>query len=361
MNSVAALAPSALVLITDQRLREEVRRIAAAADRGLDERRPPVGRHAWLEAGAVILDTPNARQCAAAGCPRRPGIILVTAGEAELADWQAAAAVGTDLVLALPAAADRLIEAFADNIHRGPSDGAAVAIVGAGGGAGASVLAAAVALTAAAERFRRDVLLVDGDPLGGGLDLLLGIESTAGLRWPDLVVEDGRVAAHALHDALPAVAPRLSLLSCARVDDGPPHDIRPAAARAVVAAGRAAGDLVVCDVSTAHGPHTDHMLDAADLVVLLVPARLRAIAAARAVAAHIRPRNTNQALVIRGPAPGGLRAPEIAESLSLPLLSTLRPQPSLPHRLERTGLGTPHGPLRTAAHAVLDALPEVIR
>ena len=46
--------------------------------------------------------------------------------------------------------------------------------------------------------------------------LLLGIENTAGLRWSDLVVEDGRVAAGALHDALPCAAPGLAVLSCTR-------------------------------------------------------------------------------------------------------------------------------------------------
>ncbi|MFF0489494.1 septum site-determining protein Ssd [Nocardia sp. NPDC004068] len=361
MNPLAALPTSALVLITDHRLRDEVRRIAAAADRRLDERLPPIARHAWLAAGSVILDAANARACAESGCPRRAGTIVVTAGEPGLADWQAAAAVGSDRVLPLPAAADGLIASLADHVQRGSGDGVAVAVVGAGGGAGASVLAAAVALTAAAERFRDDTLLVDGDPLGGGLDLLLGLETTAGLRWPDLVVEDGRVAAHALHDALPAVAPRLSLLSCGRVDDGPPDQIGPGAVRAVVAAGRAAGDLVVCDVSTARGPHTDQMLDAADLVVLVVPARLRAVAAARAVVSYLRPRNPNQALVVRGPAPGGLRGADVAQALSLPLLSAFRPQPGLPYRLERTGLTHPRGPLRTAAESILDALPEVSR
>ncbi len=361
MNSVAALPPSALVLIADHRLRDEIRRIAAAADRRLDEQRPPVGRHAWLAAGSVILDTSSARNCVETGCPRRSGTILVTAGEPELADWQAAAAIGSDRVIPLPAAADRLIEALADHLPRGSGDGTVVALVGVGGGAGTSVLAAAVALTAAAERFRTETLLVDGDPLGGGLDLLLGIETAPGLRWPDLVVEDGRVAARALHDALPEVAPRLGLLSCGRVDDGPPGQIGAAAARAVVSAGRAAGELVVCDVSTARGPHVDEMLDSADLVVLVAPARLRAVAAARAVAAWVRPRNPNQALVVRGPAPGGLRGAEIAEALSLPLLSAFRPQPALPYRVERAGLTHPRGPLRAAAEAVLDALPEVIR
>lgn len=369
MNSIAASEVSdsapphgpVLVLVADRRLREEVSRVAAAADRHVTAAAPPVGRHAWSDAVMVILDTEAAGACGAAAYPRRAGTLLVTEGEPGLLDWQAAAAVGAERVIALPAAADELIESFADHTHRGPGDGLVVAVVGAGGGAGASTLAAAVALTAA-DRFLPHTILIDGDPLGGGLDLLLGIESAPGLRWPELVVEEGRVAAAALHDALPSAAPGLAVLSCARAASGEvAAEIGPGAARAVVEAGRSAGDLVVCDVSGARGPHADQLLDAADLVVLVVPARLRAVAAARAVAAQVRRRNPNQGLVVRGPAPGGLRSGEVAAALDLPLLAGVRAQPGLATRLERGGLGPPRGPLRVAAEAVLDVLAEAGR
>ncbi|WP_280378370.1 septum site-determining protein Ssd [Nocardia wallacei] len=365
MNSIAASEVSdsappgpVLVLVADRRLREEVSRVAAAADRRVTVAEPPIGRPAWSDAVMVILDAAAAGECGAAAWPRRPGTLLVTEGEPGLLDWQTAAAVGAERVVALPAAADELIEAFADHTHRGPGDGLVVAVVGAGGGAGASTLAAAVALTAA-DRFLPHTILVDGDPLGGGLDLLLGIESTPGLRWPELVVEEGRVAAGALHDALPSAGPGLAVLSCGRAASGAEAaEIGPGAARAVVEAGRAAGDLVVCDVSGARGPHADQLLDAADLVVLVVPARLRSVAAARVVAAHVGRRNPNQGLVVRGPAPGGLRSGEVAAALDLPLLAGVRAQPGLATRLERGGLEVPRGPLRTAANAVLDVLSE---
>ncbi|WP_280364009.1 septum site-determining protein Ssd [Nocardia wallacei] len=368
MNSIAASEVSesappgpVLVLVADRRLREEVSRVAAAADRRVTAAGMPVGRRAWSDAVMVILDTAAAGECGAAAYPRRAGTLLVTEGEPGLLDWRAAAAVGAERVIALPAAADQLIESFADHTHRGPGDGLVVAVVGASGGAGASTLAAAVALTAG-DRFLPHTILVDGDPLGGGLDLLLGLESAPGLRWPDLVVEEGRVAAAALHDALPSAGPGLAVLSCGRASAGDvAADIGPGAARAVVEAGRSAGDLVVCDVSGAHGPHADQLLDAADLVVLVVPARLRAVAAARAVAAHVRRRNPNQGLIVRGPAPGGLRSAEVAAALDLPLLAGVRAQPGLSTRLERHGLTTPRGPLRAAADAVLDVLSEAER
>jgi secretion/DNA translocation related CpaE-like protein len=360
MNTVAATPPPALLLVADHRLRDEVRRIAAAADRHLDAPPLPPARAAWASAGLVILDTVAARECLAAGLPRRGGTVVVAQGEPGLSEWQVAAAIGTDRVLTLPAAADRLIELCAEPDRRGPGDGAVVAIVGATGGAGASTLAAAVALTAVG-RFERETLLVDGDPFGGGIDLLLGLESEPGLRWPDLAVDDGRVPSATLHDALPSPMPGLGVLACGRTGEAAAPEPAPGAVRAVLSAGRTAGDLVVCDVSGARGPHADQMVDGADLVVLVVPARLRAVAAARAVVAALHPRNPNQALIVRGPAPGGLRGGDVSRVLGLPLLAAVRAQPGLAGRLERSGLGPPRGPLRVAAEAVVRVLSGIAR
>ncbi|MFE3320963.1 septum site-determining protein Ssd [Nocardia sp. NPDC059195] len=427
------IAP-ALVLVRDDRLRAEVRRVAAAAERVTDERVMPVGRHAWAGAGMVILDTAAAVAAAVAGCPRRAGVVLVTEGEPAVPDWQAATAVGAERVVALPSGAVALVEQFAEHAESRTGEGIVVAVVGTGGGAGASTLAAATALRGAARRVRRDTVLIDGAPLDGGIDLVLGMENVPGLRWPDLIIEDGRVSAAALHNALPAASPGLAVLSCGRARPGAagqgrsptdpagraavgysptgssraaghavsgypigsaPGDgcagiggspigsapmsaragigyspagsvagrpragwsateLSPAAVRAVIESGRDAGDLVVCDVSSERGPAADAMLDAADLVVLIVPALLRSIAAAEVVSAYLGERNPNRGLIVRGPAPGGLRGAEVAELLGLPLLAAVRGQAGLASRLERGGLSVRRrGPLRDAADAVL--------
>ncbi|MEV0547841.1 septum site-determining protein Ssd [Nocardia salmonicida] len=369
------IAP-ALVLVRDDRLRAEVRRVAAAAERVTDERVMPVGRHAWAGAGMVILDTAAAVSATVAGCPRRSGVVLVTEGEPAVPDWQAATAVGAERVVALPSGAVALVEQFAEHAESRTGEGIVVAVVGAGGGAGASTLAAATALRGAARRVRRDTVLIDGAPLDGGLDLVLGMENVPGLRWPDLIIEDGRVSAAALHNALPAASAGLAVLSCGRArpaaagqgrsptgsaaEAEQPRigrsstELSPAAVRAVIESGRDAGDLVVCDISSERGPAADAMLDAADLVVLIVPARLRSIAAAEVVSAYLGERNPNRGLVVRGPAPGGLRGAEVAELLGLPLLAAVRGQAGLASRLERGGLSVRRrGPLRDAADAVL--------
>src|SRR5690606_39629001 len=89
---------------------------------------------------------------------------------------------------------------FAASVRSRPA-APVVAVLGGRGGAGASVLAAGLAVTAAQAGHR--VLLVDGDPLGGGLDLVPGWEDDDGVRWPELSDTSGRLAAGALIGALP--------------------------------------------------------------------------------------------------------------------------------------------------------------
>ena len=89
-----------LGLVDDPALVADLRRVVAAADRTLHEM-SVVPRRAWTDAAIVVLDASAAAACAA-GYPRRPGVILVCSGTAGLADWQAAATVGAEHVLALP-------------------------------------------------------------------------------------------------------------------------------------------------------------------------------------------------------------------------------------------------------------------
>ena len=60
-------------------------------------------------------------------------------------------------------------------------------------------------------------VLVDGDPLGGGIDLVLGGEDVPGVRWPDLAGARGRVPPADLAAALPEVD-ALHVLSWDRSD-----------------------------------------------------------------------------------------------------------------------------------------------
>jgi len=344
-----------LVMVSDPDLLDSILRLAAAAGcelhRTVDTAQ---ARRHWPDAPLVLLDAAAAQRCAASRLPRRGGVVVAVRGEPPPAVWQQAVAVGAEHVVSLPQAEQWLVAALAEAAEGRRCGGAVVAVVGGRGGAGASVLAAAVAVTAVRDGHR--VLLVDCDPLGGGLDLVLGAEDLGGLRWPELTVGGGRVPASALHAALPAPAVgrhtegRLGVLSCGRSDRGP----SPAAVNSVIEAGRRAGETVVCDLPRYLTEAAVTALGAADLAVLVVPADVRSCAAGARVAALLTEHASAVQVVVRGPAPGGVSVDEVARAVGLPLLAAMRPEPGLARALER-GLapGRPRGPLAGAARAVL--------
>jgi secretion/DNA translocation related CpaE-like protein len=345
-------------------LADEVLRLAAAAGCEPDLVADPAAvRQRWATAPLLLLDVQAARSSATAGLPRRDGVVIVTAGGAgNLASaapdpevWQCAVAVGAEHVAVLPDAEAWLVGALADAMESPGDPGRVLAVLGGRGGAGASVFAAAVAV--ATVESGRGALLVDCDALGGGLDLALGAEEIDGLRWSGFALGGGRVAAAALHAALPTtrVGHRggLTVLSCDRDGQGPDG----VAVRTVCGAGRRAGETVVCDVPRYPSEPGTAALETADLAVLVVPAEVRACAAASAVAARVLRFGVSLQLVVRGPAPGGLTPRDVSRALGLPLLAAMRPQPGLASALDRGAVpGRSRGPLATAAAQVLEVL-----
>jgi secretion/DNA translocation related CpaE-like protein len=348
-------------MMSDPDLLDGVLRLAAAAGcellRVLD---PPQARREWADAPVVLLDEDAALRCGQAGLPRRANVLVVVRAEPPPQVWRHAVAIGAAHVVSLPDGEAWLVQVLAEAMEAvtaGRRRGAAVAVVGGCGGAGASVLAAALAVTAVRNGGR--ALLVDCDPLGGGLDLVLGAEHVAGLRWPEIDVRGGHVPAAAWHAALPApqVAAgspgELALLSCDRSPQGPTA----AAVAAVLEAGRRAGETVVCDVPRYPTDAAVTALGAVDLIVLVVPADVRASAAAARVAARLGDYGGRVRLAVRGPSPGGIAAEEIARAIDVPLLVAMRPEPGLARSVEAgRAPGRPRGPLAGAAGTVLAEL-----
>lgn len=218
-----------------------------------------------------------------------------------------------------------------------------IAVTAGRGGGGASVFAAALAQTA------HNALLVDLDECGGGIDLLLGGEGTAGLRWPDLTLRGGRLTWSAIRDVLPRWN-AVTVLSSARGF----CEIDSSAAAAVVDAGRRGGSTVICDVPRQLNRCAADVLESADLVVVVTSCDVRGAAATAALVGLIRDLNPQLGLVVRGPSPGGLRAREVADVVGAPLVAAMRPQPMLAQHLEQGGLRLrDRSPLATAARNVL--------
>jgi secretion/DNA translocation related CpaE-like protein len=357
-RTATACGPHRPLLVTDDpNLLDEVLRLAADARVELDVATDPVAARDRVGAAPLVLvGLGMAAACVRARLPRRPGTVLVAGAPVDEPPWELAEAVGAEHIAVLPAAEPWLVDRLID-AGGAPRPGAVVAVLGGRGGAGTSVLAAGLAVTAARSGLR--ALLVDADPLGGGVDLVLGWEALDGLRWPALSHGSSGVSPPALVDALPNRG-ELAVLSW---DRGDPLAVPPDAMDATIDAGRASRDIVVVDLPRRLDDAAVLALAAADRALLLVPAELRACAAAARVAAIAAVHTSALKVVVRGPAPGRLKPREVARALGLPLAGTLRPEPELARALERgePPAGTGRGPLALLCQRVLDDLDLGVR
>jgi secretion/DNA translocation related CpaE-like protein len=321
LDGVPAVLPAALsahrplVVSTDDTLLDELLRVLAAA--GAEPELAtggPALRRAHREAPLVLVGADALAAPPVRALPRRPGVVVVGRAAPTPAEWAVAVELGAERVAVLPEDEAWLL-AKAAGAARAPVDRGWLAVVGGScGGAGASTVAAALALAAAAQG--EGPLLVDADPGGGGLDLLLGAEEAEGLRWPELTGLRGRVDGRALLAALAEVA-GLHLLPGSR---DRACRIPEEALVAVVTAARDAGHPVVVDLARG-AVSGEVVLAEADLASLVVPARLRAACAARLLVDTEAAWSAAQLVVRR--VPGGLTAVEVEEVVGRPVLAEL--------------------------------------
>ncbi|MGY0485805.1 septum site-determining protein Ssd [Streptomyces sp. WG-D5] len=311
-----------LIVTEDVELLDDLLRLCAAA--GV---RPEVGHGApagrgswggWESAPLVLVGDDAARRLR--GVARRRGVILVGRDQDDSGVWRRAVEIGADHVLVLPDGEQWLMDRIADVAEGVGRPALTVGVLGGRGGAGASTLACALAVASA--RAGRRTLLVDADPLGGGLDVLLGGEAVEGLRWPAFAESRGRVGATALEESLP----RLHDLRVLSWDRGELAAVPSEAVRAVLAAGRRRGGTVVVDLPRRVDAGSVEALAQLDLGLLVVPPELRAVAAARrmAGAAGMVLRDLR---VVTAPArgAGGLAPEEVARLVGLPFAGELPP------------------------------------
>jgi len=354
-------AAPVLCVIDDSGLRQTVERVAAAAGVRLLTLDSPARKN-WVTASAVVADEAGARRCARSALPRRERVIVVSGSEPPASTWAAAVAAGAHDVCVLPDREDDLLRHLSDAAEVPTATaraGRLVAVIPGRGGAGASVFAATLAQSAARSG-QADALLMDLDPLAGGLDLLMGAERAPGLRWPDIHTDGGRFGGgrinwSSLRAALPSVR-GVHLLSSGRSH----RDIEADLVSAVIDSGQRSGVTVVCDMPRQFTSAALCAMEIASLVVVVTTCDVRAIAATAALVGVVRGVNPNLGLLVRGPAPGGLHAAQAADVAAVPLLATMRPEPLLAVRLDQHGLGRPgrrsRSPLSEAAAKVLRLL-----
>ena len=131
-------------------------------------------RPLWGSAAVVVVGVDQAAQLAGLSLRRRPEVYVVgeAADREQLCSWSGPLGAA---VVVLPGAAGWLTTSMADAARHRLGTGRLVAVLGGSGGVGASTCAAGLAVVAAQQELR--TALVDTDPLGGGLDLLLGAEA----------------------------------------------------------------------------------------------------------------------------------------------------------------------------------------
>jgi secretion/DNA translocation related CpaE-like protein len=338
-----------LIVTEDAELLDDLLRLCAAAGaRPEVHHGVPEGRGSWEAAPLVLVGDDAARRVR--GAVRRRGVVLVGRDQDDSGVWKRAVEIGADHVLMLPDGEQWLVDRIADVAEGVGRPALTVGVIGGRGGAGASTLACALAVTSAREG--RRTLLVDADPLGGGLDVLLGGEAAEGLRWPAFAASRGRVGGGALEESLP----ELHALRVLSWDRGDSVTIPAQAVRAVLAAARRRGGAVVVDLPRRVDEGVAEALAQLDLGLLVVPADLRAIAAAKRVASVVGMVLRDLRVAVRGPYTPGLDDREVARLLGLPLVGEV---PAESTQLD-TGVppgGAERGPLARFCAAFWDRVP----
>jgi len=275
-----------LLISADHLLIEHVQALAGAGGLELEVVTDPgVARGDWERRDQVLV---GGDLCSALiGLPRRRDVAVVhwlpnTASATPSSLWQSALALGAEHVVALPEGDGWLAEHWTVLRDESASMGRLLAVAGACGGAGASSLTVGLA-TAAAHRGSR-VLVIDGDFLGGGIDLLLGAEAAVGPRWPELSGVSGRLNAQTLAPSLPS-AHGVTLISAARQGDSRPSTD---AWQSILAFGQHNFDLTIADLGRPLAQHPELWWTEQDRPQLwcLVPSRIRPIAAAATLLHH---------------------------------------------------------------------------
>lgn len=331
-----------LLLTRSTAVHDAVLPLCAAAGVGAEvSGEPSSSLAAWSSADVVLVGVDLVDEAVALAPPRRQGVHVVGLSPGDPV-FRAAVALGASSVADLPDAAPWLVDVLADVGERA-SPGRTVGVVGGTGGAGATTLACALAQCHSG---RAPTLLVDADPLGPGLDRLLGMEAVAGVRWEALVDTAGRLGARALREAVPR-RDHLGVLTWSgvrrRTDVPTARRILPAAARG--------HELVVLDLARQEACLAE-LVDRCDDLLVVTATTVPALAATARLVEGLG-RHSRVGLVVR---PGGLGDADAERVTGLPVVAAVGEQRGLAAAVDR-GLGplTGRGPLARAARELLDA------
>jgi secretion/DNA translocation related CpaE-like protein len=207
-------------------------------------------------------------------------------------------------------------------------------------------------LAVTAARQGVSALLVDADPLAGGIDLVVGCEDSPGLRWPEVTGTSGRVSATALRGALPQVD-SLSVLSW---DRGSTGCADAGTMRSILTAGQRGARLVVVDLPRRLDEAAAEAAACCNVVLLVCPTEVRSIAGAAGALRVLRESVADIRLVVRHGSRPRADADAVSELLGIPLLGTVPTRRAVVRAID-DGVGIPaRAPLAAACRRLLREL-----
>jgi len=342
-----------LMITRDDVLLEELLRLAAAA--GVTPEVARSGTEAlasWATAPLVLVGADLVRELAVVRPSRRDATHVVVLGGVPHDMFAVALTVGAESVVELPRSEGWLVESLTDAGDRAPSRGLAVGVIGGSGGAGASTFACALGQVGARVGA---AIVIDADPLGSGLDRVLGLELHDGVRWDALQQTTGRLSARSLHDAVP----HRGGLGVLTWQSGTQASLQAFAVREAMSAAQRGHDLVVVDLPRSRDPVVDELVARCDALVVLTVPTVTGLAAAARMSVRTR-LATPTRMVVRG---SGVPLREVEQVTGLGGAVAMSDQRGLAESID-LGLGpvrSRRGPLSRAAEEILQGLVTVSR
>ncbi|MCD4532720.1 CpaE-like family protein [Nocardioides sp. cx-169] len=336
-----------LFVTSDETLLDELLRLAAAAGATPEVAEAGTALRSWTAAPLVLVGADAAEETARLGPHRRAGVHVVSWGPVPHELFRTALALGAESVTELPRSDTWLTETLTDLGDDAPARSLVVGVVGGSGGAGATTFACALGQVAARTGH---AVVVDCDPLGPGVDRVLGLESHDGFRWDALCQTTGRLSGRALREALPRRG-RLGVLSWY---SGTAGSLQAFAVREALSAARRGHDVVVVDLPRSTAPLVEEVVARCDLVVVVVQPTVAGVAST----ARLVPRlgtGPQLRLVVRG---SGLDPRAVARATGVPVLAEMSDQRGLAEAID-LGLGPVRSPRGRLGRAAADVLAQV--
>lgn len=306
----------------------------------------------WSSAPVVLVGEDRASALAALSPPRRSRVHVL--GRSPVGDvmFRDALGIGAESVAGLPASETWLVELLTDVGDGGAAPGVTIGVIGGCGGAGATVFAAALAQMAAGVG---RTLLVDADPIGAGIDRVLGLESSDGIRWDSMLQTTGRLSSRSLREALP----RTGSLSVLTWPTDRPVSLQAFAMREVLSAGRRGFETVVVDLPRHRDAVIEETISRCDHVLLVSTLTVPGVSSAARVAHRLPEMTPARHLVTRG-SRAGVSPESVSRLLRIPLLVAMGDQRGLDEAIN-LGAGparSRRGTLARAARSAVDSLLE---